>query len=79
MQHVNYLANHLSSLRQEIAHLQNMNTNYAKTTEHSPVDESALEMRTVRLLQIKKELANMLVRPSDPKVWWEKLAKPRIA
>ena len=79
MQHVNYLANHLSSLRQEIARLQNMNTHYSNNTEHSPVDESALEMRTVRLQQIKKELANMLVRPSDPKVWWEKLPKPRIA
>jgi hypothetical protein len=72
MQHVTYLVNHLSSLRQEIAHLQNMNTHYANKTEPSPLDESALEMRTVRLLQIKEELANMLDRPSNPKVWWEK-------
>lgn len=79
MQHVSYIANHLSSLRQEIAHLQNMNTHYANKTEHSPLDKSALEIRTVRLLQIKEELANMLVRPSDPKVWWEKLRTPRIA
>jgi len=64
---------HLSSLRQEIAHLQNMNTRYANKSEHSPLDESALEIRTVRLLQIKKELANMVVRSNDPKVWWEKL------
>ena len=76
MQHVTYLGNHLSSLRQEIAHLQNMNTHYAKKTDHSPLDESALELRTVRLLQIKEELANMMERPSDPKVWWEKLPKP---
>jgi hypothetical protein len=27
-------------------------------------------------LQIKKELSNMLERPTDPKVWWEKLRKP---
>ena len=74
-----YLADHISSLRQEIAHLQNMNTHYANKTEHFPLDESALEMRTVRLLQIKKELANMLVRPNNPKVWWEKLPKSRIA
>ena len=78
MQHVTYLADHLSSLRLEIAHLQNMNTHYAKKNEHSPLDESALEMRTVRLLQIKEELANMLLRPNNPKVWWEKLPKPRI-
>ena len=68
-----YLVDHLSSLRQEIAHLQNMNTRYANKSEHSPLDESALEIRTVRLLQIKKELANMVVRSNDPKVWWEKL------
>ena len=74
-----YLADHLSSLRQEIAHLQNMNTHYANKTEHSPLDESALEIRTVRLLQIKKELANLLVRPNDPKVWWEKLPKSNVA
>ena len=79
MQYVTYLANHLSSLRQEIAHLQNMNIHYASKTEHSELDESALEMRTVRLLQIKKELANMLDRPSSPKVWWERLPKSRIA
>jgi hypothetical protein len=79
MQHVTYLANHLSSLRQEIAHLQNMNTRYAKKTEHSPLDDSALEMRTVRLLQIKEELESMLERPSDAKVWWDKLRKPRTA
>jgi hypothetical protein len=74
-----YLADHLFSLRQEIAHLQNMNTHYANKSEHSLLDESALETRTVRLLQIKKELATMLVRPNNPKVWWEKLPKPRIA
>ena len=74
-----YLADHLSGLRQEIAHLQNMNAHYANKTEHSPLDDSALELRTVRLLQIKKELANLLVRPTDSKVWWEKLPKRRIA
>ena len=79
MQHVTYLADHLSSLRQEIASLQNMNTHYANKTEHSPLDDSALELRTARLLQIKKELANLLVRPNDPKVWWERFPKPRIA
>ena len=74
-----YLADHLFSLRQEIAHLQNMNNHYASKTEHSPLDESALELRTVRLRQIKKELADMLVRPNNPKVWWERLPKSRIA
>ena len=73
-----YLADHLSGLRQEIADLQKLNTHYANKRERSPFDESALELRTVRLLQIKKELANMLLRPNNPKVWWEKLPEPRI-
>ena len=71
-----YLAEHLSSLRQEIANLQNMNARYCNKSEHSPLDRSALELRTVRRLQIKNELANMLDRSNDPEVWWE---KPRIA
>jgi hypothetical protein len=74
-----YLADHLSGLRQEIADLQKLNTHYANKREHSQFEESALELRTVRLLQIKKELSNMLVRPNDPKVWWERLPKSRIA
>jgi hypothetical protein len=74
-----YVVDHLSGLRQEIADLQKLNSHYANKSEHSRLDESALEMRMVRLLQIKKELAIMLVRPNDPKVWWEKLPKSRIA
>jgi hypothetical protein len=74
-----YLMEHLCSLRQEIAHLQNMNAHYSNKSEHSPLDQSALEMRTIRLLQIKKELASMLARPNNPKVWWENLRKTRIA
>jgi hypothetical protein len=67
-----YLTEHLFSLRQEIADLQNMNARYSNRSAHSPLEQSALEMRTARLLQIKKELAHMLDRPHDPKVWWEK-------
>jgi hypothetical protein len=71
-----YIAEHLSSLRQEITDLRNMNARYSAKSEHGPLDQSALEVRTNRLLQIKKELSNMLDRPHDPKVWWEKLRKP---
>jgi len=71
-----YIAEHLSNLRQEITDLRNMNARYAAKDEHGPLDQSALEVRTTRLLQIKKELSNMLDRPTDPKVWWEKLRKP---
>ena len=70
-----YLAEHLSSLRQEIADLQKMNTHYSTKSEHSSLDKSALEIRSVRLSQIKDELANMLNRPNDSQIWWEKFRK----
>ena len=74
-QNMAYVAEHLSSLRQEIADLQKMNAHYSSKSEHSSLDQSALETRTARLSEIKKELANMLDRPNDPKIWWEKFRK----
>ena len=71
-----YISEHLSSLRQEITDLKNMNARYSAKSEHGPLDQSALETRTNRLLQIKQELSDMRDRPTDPKVWWEKLRKP---
>lgn len=76
IEEMTYISEHLSSLRQEITDLRNMNARYSAKSEHGPLDQSALEVRTTRLLQIKKELSNMLDRPTDPKVWWEKLRKP---
>ena len=72
IEEMTHLAERLSTLRQEIETLQTLNTRYCNKSEHSPLDRSALELRTVRLLQIKTELANMLERPNDPEVWWEK-------
>lgn len=57
LKEMTYLMEHLCSLRQEIAHLQNMNAHYSNKSEHSPLDLSALEMRTIRLLQIKKGIS----------------------
>jgi len=79
LEDMTYLAEHLSSLRQEIADLRKVNTHYSNKSEHSPLEQSALETRTARLVQIKKELGNMRERPSDPKIWWEKLQKAAIA
>jgi prefoldin subunit 5 len=76
MKRMTYISEHLSSLRQEITDLRNMNARYSSKSEHGPLDQSALETRTNRLRQIKQELSNMLDRPTDPKVWWEKLRKP---
>jgi hypothetical protein len=47
-----------------------MNERSAARTADS--DQSAVEMRAVRLAEIKKELSQMLNRPDDPQVWWEK-------
>ena len=69
---MSYLKEHLSGLRQEISELQNMNLRYAGKTVHSEVEQTALELRTNRLREIKQELSKMLDRPQDSKVWWEK-------
>jgi hypothetical protein len=68
-----YMSDHLSNLRQEITHLRNLNARYSEKSEHSPMDQSALELRTNRLLEIKQELSKILDRPGDSTVWWEKL------
>jgi hypothetical protein len=62
----------LAGLRQEISDLQNMNARYAGKRVHSEVEQTALELRTTRLREIKQELSKMLDRPQDAKVWWEK-------
>jgi hypothetical protein len=67
-----YIKEHLSGLRQEISDLQTMNVRYAGKRVHSEVEQTALELRTNRLREIKQELAKMLDRPQDSKVWWEK-------
>ena len=49
-----------------------MNARSAIRTADSQIDQSAVEMRANRLAEIKKELSQMLNRPEDPAVWWEK-------
>jgi uncharacterized protein YhaN len=71
-----YIKELLSGLRQEISDLQNMNVRYAGKRVHSEVEQTALELRTNRLREIKQELAKMLDRPQDSKVWWEKSRRP---
>jgi hypothetical protein len=66
-----YISEHLTSLRQEITDLRSMNARMSEKSAHTPMDQTALELRTNRLLEIKKELSKMLNRPEDPKVWWE--------
>ena len=72
-----YISEHLSSLRQEIADLRNLNARISEKGSHSAVDQTAL--RTTRLREIKQELSKILNRPDDPKVWWERSRRPQQA
>jgi len=76
---MSYISEHLSSLRQEIITLRNMNARCSEKSERGPMDQSALELRTNRLLEIKQELSKILDRPHDSAVWWEKFRSPRRA
>jgi hypothetical protein len=72
-----YISEHLSSLRQEIADLRDLNARLSEKGGHTAVDKTALELRTNRLREIKQELSKILNRPDDPKVWWERSRRPQ--
>ena len=76
---MSYISERLSSLRQEIASLRDMNTHYAEESQHSQADQTTLDLRTSRLQEIKRELSNMLSHPDDSAVWWDKFHKPNRA
>jgi hypothetical protein len=69
---MDYISEHLTSLRQEITDLRSMNARYSARNEHNPVEDSAFAQRQTRLLKIKEELATMLNCPPSPAVWWDK-------
>lgn len=73
---MDYISQRLSDLRLEITDLRSINARYAQRSEHSPVEQSAYELRATRLLEIKKELANMRNLPGEGSVWWERFAAP---
>jgi hypothetical protein len=73
-----YITEHLSSLRQEIADLRNLNARFTEKGDHTALDQTALELRTNRLREIKQELSQMLNRPDDPKVWWERARRGHL-
>ena len=74
-----YISEHLSSLRQEIITLRNSNALVTKNGRHNEHEQTALELRTKRLREIKDELSRMLSHPEDPQVWWERFRKSDIA
>jgi len=78
MKEMAYISEHLTSLRQEITDLRNMNARCAEKGGHTALDQTALELRTNRLREIKQELSKMLNRPNDPKVWWERSRRSNL-
>jgi hypothetical protein len=59
----------LSSLRNEITDLHKLNTTFREKRKHSPIEQSAAELRAQRLVEIKQELSKLLTRP-DSTAWW---------
>jgi hypothetical protein len=74
-----YISERLSSLRQEIISLRNLNARSSEKTAHTPADQSALEVRAHRLREIQQELSTMLTRPDDPTVWWDRMRTPKLS
>ncbi len=69
------IAERLTSLRQEITDLKNMNTLFAGSSEHNSVEQNASKARASRLLEIKHELSTMRDTPPQAAVWWDKRAR----
>jgi len=57
---LNYISERVTSIRQEISEMRNLNAKYWARNEHAPVEKSAYQNRQLRLSQIKQELALML-------------------
>ena len=76
---MDYFSSHLTSLRQEISHLRDLNVLYLQQGAHNSVEQTLSDVRSSRLLQIKRELSDMRNCPPDPKVWWDKIRKPMPA
>lgn len=79
MKEMAYISERLSSLRQEITILRNSNALVPKNARHTEQEQTALELRTQRLREIKNELSLMLSHPDDRTVWWERFRKRNVA
>jgi hypothetical protein len=76
---MDYFSSHLTNLRQEISDLLDLNVVYLQQVEHSLSEQTASDVRSSRLSQIKRELSDMRNYPPDSKVWWDKVCKPMRA
>ena len=58
----NHISERLASMRQEISDLRIINARYWSKSQHTALDKSACALRQGRLLQIKRELSEMMKR-----------------
>jgi hypothetical protein len=62
MMEANYIAERLTSLKQELSDLRVINARYWSRSEHRALERSARASRQERLLQIKRELSDLMKR-----------------
>ena len=62
MMDANNISEHLSSLKQEMSDLRISNARFWNRKEHTALDKSARALRQERLLQIKRELVELMKR-----------------
>jgi hypothetical protein len=58
----NYISERISGLKQELSDLKVIKACYWRRSEHSAWEKSAHELNQQRLLQIKRELADLMKR-----------------
>ncbi len=58
----NHISERLASMRQEISDLRIINARYWSKSQHTALDKSASALRQGRLLEIKRELSEMMKR-----------------
>ena len=62
-----YISEHLSSLRQEIADLRNLNARFTEKGEHNALDQTALELRTSACARSSKNCQRSSTAPTIPR------------
>jgi hypothetical protein len=62
MQDANYISERLSSLKQELSDLRVINARYWSRSEHTALQESGRALNKQRLVQIKRELSDLMKR-----------------
>jgi hypothetical protein len=62
MMDVNYISERLSSMRQEISDLRVTTARYWSKSQRTALDKSAYALGQGRMLQIKRELSDMIKR-----------------